>query len=108
LRGRVREGGRSPYLEGLQNCQLDGSLLGQHHVGPESEDSKTAASEPRVSDNVISLLLSMLASIDLNNETSFQANKIHDADSKGMLATKPVALELLSPEPLPEPTLCVS
>jgi len=95
-RGKDRMGEASSWLcvavDLLQNCLK----LRLDFIVGEAENPISLGLQPLRTPLIVALLFSMLASVDLDDEPSFEANEIHDIAPQHVLAAKP-APERASP-----------
>ena len=61
--------------------------------------------QPTISDQVFLRLILMLSSIQLNDQTRFQADEIDDVRSDGVLSVEAEAVELFLSDSVPQETL---
>jgi hypothetical protein len=85
LWGRIKEGGISQGLDNHVNNSID---VLKYIVIPKSQDIETLIPQPDISLNIVSYLLTMLSAVDLDDQSFFQTNKIHDVASQRLLAAK--------------------
>jgi hypothetical protein len=93
VRGSLRERGR--------NCFQNTRHIAQHIVVPESQNTVVVIGQPFVADYIAGIFR-VLATIHLNNETSFTTNKINRVRPDRLLPDKFVTIEATRPEPIPQ------
>jgi len=81
----------------LHNCLDNSVCFTQNVIIPEAQYAKAFRNEPFVAHRVFAGLLCMLSTIDLDDQSCFQANKIRDVYTKRKLPTKLISIDLLSP-----------
>ena len=88
---RERSGNRFKYT-----CHV-----GQHVVVPKSQDSVVMIGKPFVAGNV-ALVVSVLPSVDFNDETSFAAHKINRVRPDRLLPNELVSVQPARPQSIPK------
>jgi hypothetical protein len=93
VRGSLRERGRDGFKYARH--------VAQHVVIPEAQNTVVVVDEPLVPDHV-ARIIGVLASIELNNETTFAANQIDRVWTDWLLPDELVDIEAARPEPVPQ------
>jgi hypothetical protein len=76
--------------------------IGKDLMIPESNNRKSLRVQPSRALGVLRRVLCVLPTIDFNNQTRGQADKIHDVGTDGKLSTKPHIVNLLQAQTLPQ------
>jgi hypothetical protein len=93
VRGSVRERGRY--------CFENTSHIPQHVVVPEPQNSIVVIDKPFIPSHVVQVV-GVLASVHLNNETTFAADKINGIRADRLLPDEFVTVEAAGSEPIPQ------
>ena len=94
-------------MERLED-RLDDIVEPLHHVDvPEAQNSIAGRSQEIIAPLVIAHVLSVLTSVELNDESAIERGKIADVEADLMLAAELEAGELSPPESAPEKALGV-
>jgi len=99
LRGRVREGGGA---ERRINDFDHAIRILQDVVIPEPHDAKILRLQPSGAHRVTHRSLTMLTTIDFDNQASTEAGKIGDIRSERDLSPKTMTVDLLASQPRPQ------
>lgn len=93
VRGSFRECGSDGFKHACNVCQ--------HVVVPKSQDSIIVIGKPFVA-NGIARVVSVLPSIDLNDEATVSADKVDGVRTDRLLPNELIAVQPAQPEPIPE------